>query len=230
MTTKKREEKKKKRGRSSFHTSGSPKELPSTNSESPPCQKVSNMATQPELHLGFSLDFLPHRKVEVNLKGADLKAHTAIIAQSGSGKSFSLGRLLEEIASKTNGRILILDPNSDFVKFSKVNDKAWPEDANKRRYFSKTDSLENFKERMENVTFRVYTQREATCLGLPAGKAERAPVSIPWAQLTAGQRAIYLEVSTAEDAEAVSAITAATTIFNDDNFKQRANIGSRIGT
>jgi hypothetical protein len=40
--------------------------------------------------------------------------HTIIVAQSGSGKSFFVGRLVEEILLRTKSRILILDPNSDF--------------------------------------------------------------------------------------------------------------------
>jgi len=48
--------------------------------------------------------------------GPGLKAHTLIVGQSGSGKSFMLGRFLEEIAAKTSARMVILDPNSDFVE------------------------------------------------------------------------------------------------------------------
>lgn len=44
--------------------------------------------------------------------------HTAIVAQSGSGKSFFLGRLVEEILLQTKARCLILDPNADFRRFS----------------------------------------------------------------------------------------------------------------
>jgi hypothetical protein len=59
------------------------------------------------------------------LRAKGLPAHMAVIAQSGSGKSFMLGRMLEEIAGKTLARFLILDPNSDFVKFSVVDNDAW---------------------------------------------------------------------------------------------------------
>ena len=44
--------------------------------------------------------------------------HTVIVAQSGSGKSFFLGRLIEEILLKTRSRVLILDMNSDFRKIA----------------------------------------------------------------------------------------------------------------
>ena len=47
-------------------------------------------------------------------------AHTVIVAQSGSGKSFFLGRLIEEIILQTRARCVILDPNADFRKISDV--------------------------------------------------------------------------------------------------------------
>src|SRR5438552_7578903 len=55
-----------------------------------------------------------------------LDTHTAIIAQSGSGKSFFLGRLLEEILLKTKSKCIVLDPNSDFKKIYEVEaDTLW---------------------------------------------------------------------------------------------------------
>lgn len=64
--------------------------------------------------------------------------HTVIVAQSGSGKSFFLGRVLEEILLKTRGRVLILDSNSDFRKFAEAkSDKYWVE-PEKYRYNRKT--------------------------------------------------------------------------------------------
>lgn len=54
--------------------------------------------------------------------------HTAIIAQSGSGKSFFLGRIVEEIMLRTKARCLILDPNADFRKVRKVEGESlWDE-------------------------------------------------------------------------------------------------------
>src|SRR5712691_8534306 len=54
-----------------------------------------------------------------------LGCHTAVLAQSGSGKSFMIGRLLEELLLKTKARIVVLDPNSDFVRLPETDDSAW---------------------------------------------------------------------------------------------------------
>jgi hypothetical protein len=51
--------------------------------------------------------------------------HTAVIAQSGSGKSFFLGRYLEEVVLRTEARVTIFDPNADFRRFYETNDRVW---------------------------------------------------------------------------------------------------------
>jgi hypothetical protein len=56
---------------------------------------------------------------------ADLMdSHTVIVAQSGSGKSFFLGRLVEELLMRTKCRCLIFDPNGDFSRMDQINEDA----------------------------------------------------------------------------------------------------------
>ncbi|MDW0169591.1 MAG: DUF87 domain-containing protein [Nitrososphaeraceae archaeon] len=45
------------------------------------------------------------------------------MAQSGSGKSFFLGRLIEEIKIKSKARCLNLDPNGDFTKINEIDEE-----------------------------------------------------------------------------------------------------------
>jgi hypothetical protein len=54
-----------------------------------------------------------------------LACHTAVLAQSGSGKSFLVGRLIEEILLNTKARVVVLDPNSDFVRLPEIDNAAW---------------------------------------------------------------------------------------------------------
>jgi DNA helicase HerA-like ATPase len=46
--------------------------------------------------------------------------HTFLCGQSGSGKTYSLGVILERLLTETDLRIVVLDPNSDFVRLSEV--------------------------------------------------------------------------------------------------------------
>src|SRR6266478_4629063 len=107
------------------------------------------------LQVGLMLDALP-TKVPVQLRPEGLAAHTAIIAQSGSGKSFMLGRLLEELVGKTKARLLILDPNSDFATFQAVDEASW-EHQERKPFFTIEDTLSAFKQRWGGVGFSVLT-------------------------------------------------------------------------
>lgn len=61
--------------------------------------------------------------------------HMAVLAQSGSGKSFMVGRLIEELLIKTKARVVVLDPNSDFVCLGDANPKPWTEPAISKWFF-----------------------------------------------------------------------------------------------
>jgi DNA helicase HerA-like ATPase len=50
--------------------------------------------------------------------------HTFLCGQSGSGKTYSLGLVLERLLLETDLRMVILDPNSDFVRLGHVRDGA----------------------------------------------------------------------------------------------------------
>lgn len=65
----------------------------------------------------------------VEIEPETIAAHTIIIAQTGSGKSFFIGRLLEEILIKTKSRCLILDPNGDFLRLSEIESESLWENA-----------------------------------------------------------------------------------------------------
>lgn len=57
-------------------------------------------------------------QVRARINGAGFDRHTLLCGQSGSGKTFSLGVLLERLLLETDLRMLIIDPNSDFVHLS----------------------------------------------------------------------------------------------------------------
>jgi uncharacterized protein len=49
--------------------------------------------------------------------------HTFFCGQSGSGKTYSLGVVLEQLLLETGLQIVILDPNSDFARLDQVRDE-----------------------------------------------------------------------------------------------------------
>jgi uncharacterized protein len=52
--------------------------------------------------------------------------HTFLCGQSGSGKTYSLGVILEQLLIETDLRMVVLDPNSDFVRLGQVRVGADP--------------------------------------------------------------------------------------------------------
>ena len=62
----------------------------------------------------------------VSLEAGGFDRHTFLCGQSGSGKSYSLGLLLEQLLLETQLRIVILDPNSDFARLPELREGAEP--------------------------------------------------------------------------------------------------------
>jgi hypothetical protein len=60
--------------------------------------------------------------VPMLLKADGFGRHTFLCGQSGSGKSYALGVILEQLLLRTDLRILVLDPNSDFVKLNELRE------------------------------------------------------------------------------------------------------------
>jgi hypothetical protein len=56
------------------------------------------------------------------LQAAGFGRHTLVCGQSGSGKTYSLGVILERLLLETDLRIAVLDPNSDYVRLGELAD------------------------------------------------------------------------------------------------------------
>jgi DNA helicase HerA-like ATPase len=69
------------------------------------------------------------RGVPFGLDAAGFGRHTFICGQSGSGKTYALGVLLERLLMTTNLRVVVLDPNSDYVRLGETRADAEPEAA-----------------------------------------------------------------------------------------------------
>jgi uncharacterized protein len=60
------------------------------------------------------------------LDGSGFGRHTLLCGQSGSGKTYSLGVLLERLLMETSLRVVVLDPNSDYVRLGETRAEADP--------------------------------------------------------------------------------------------------------
>ncbi|HEY9471036.1 MAG TPA: DUF87 domain-containing protein, partial [Propionibacteriaceae bacterium] len=64
--------------------------------------------------------------VAATLDAGGFNRHSFMCGQSGSGKTYSLGLVLERLLMGTSLRMIILDPNSDYVRLSEARDNADP--------------------------------------------------------------------------------------------------------
>jgi DNA helicase HerA-like ATPase len=60
--------------------------------------------------------------VALELDAAAFRRHTFLCGQSGSGKTYALGTILERLLLETNLRIVVLDPNSDFTRLAETRE------------------------------------------------------------------------------------------------------------
>jgi DNA helicase HerA-like ATPase len=63
------------------------------------------------------------------IDGARFNRHTFWCGQSGSGKTYALGVVLEQLLLQTELPVAILDPNADFTELARTRDDADPGDA-----------------------------------------------------------------------------------------------------
>jgi DNA helicase HerA-like ATPase len=64
--------------------------------------------------------------VRFTLDAGGFNRHTFFCGQSGSGKTYALGTVLERLLLETSLRIVVLDPNSDFVRLGRVRSDVEP--------------------------------------------------------------------------------------------------------
>lgn len=77
----------------------------------------------PGFDVGYSLG-AEKGKARVQLQPKGFRRHTFMCGQSRSGKTFALGVILEQILLSDNApRVIIIDPNSDFVRLNEIRSK-----------------------------------------------------------------------------------------------------------
>ena len=77
-------------------------------------------------------DLLLAPGVPATLDAGGFNRHTFMCGQSGSGKTYSLGLVLEQLLVETSLRIIILDPNSDYVRLAETREEV--DDATAKAY------------------------------------------------------------------------------------------------
>lgn len=67
--------------------------------------------------------------VQARMRAQGFGRHTFLCGQSGSGKTYALGVILEQLLLHTEMRMVVLDPNADFVRLGETLPEADRDDA-----------------------------------------------------------------------------------------------------
>jgi DNA helicase HerA-like ATPase len=126
--------------------------------------------------------------VAAHLRSKGFARHTFLCGQSGSGKTYTLGVILERLLLDTDIRIAVIDPNSDYVNLGSVQ-------AKESTGFS-DDDYQDLASRYEAVASRVHVAGGA-------GSANR--LQVRFGRLTFRQQTMVLGLDPLSDAEEYNA-------------------------
>lgn len=127
------------------------------------------------------------KKCRVFLNAGNFNRHTFLTGQSRSGKSFAMGVILEQLLLKTSLRLIVIDPNSDFAKLSKLREL---EGVNKVRPVHLSSA--EYNEVKDNYASRT---TDVSVLGMPETPDEKhKPLRVRFSELTAVEKPAVLRL------------------------------------
>jgi len=100
------------------------------------------------LHIGYLIS-RPTIPVYISING--FKRHLAILAQTGAGKSYTVGVLVEELLAK-GATVIVIDPHADYVFLSRKVDGSLYDYADRIKVFRNPNSTGRYsEEELDNV-------------------------------------------------------------------------------
>ena len=136
------------------------------------------------------------RGVQFGLDARGFGRHTFVCGQSGSGKTYALGVLLERLLMETSLRVVVLDPNSDYVRLGETRGDADASEA--ERFASVAGSVE-----------------------VRSGASGPARVSVRFRDLNPAQQAALLRLDPLADREEYAELSA---LVEDERIRSLADL------
>src|SRR3954454_22839253 len=132
----------------------------------------------------------------VQLAAAGFTRHTFLCGQSGSGKTYTLGLLIEQLLLRTDLKVIVIDPNSDYVHVTEIDREGLTEDE-RRRADALPDRVKVFRHHGVNR------------------------LRIRYGRLPLDQQALALELDPIEDAELYDSLRRVTQGMADTEYSLR---------
>jgi uncharacterized protein len=136
------------------------------------------------------------RGVHFGLDAGGFGRHTFVCGQSGSGKTYALGVLLERLLMETSLRVVVLDPNSDYVRLGETRSDADASEA--ERFASVAASVE-----------------------VRSGASGPGRVSVRFRDLNPAQQAALLRLDPLADREEYAELSA---LVEDERIRSLADV------
>jgi DNA helicase HerA-like ATPase len=147
---------------------------------------------------GLEIGRLRDSAVPARLKASGFARHTFLCGQSGSGKTFSLGVVLERLLLETDLPLVVIDPNSDYVNLGRMAGRTAV-----NRFRSTAMSRDEY-----DVLVERYAARADVVVA--SAKGGDLPLLIHLSDLTLDEQALVLQVDPIVDADEFSALRSAT--------------------
>jgi hypothetical protein len=171
-------------------------------------------AKSDDLSIGTALYTDGNARVVLLSKGFD--SHTFLCGQSGSGKTFSLGIVLEQLLVNTPLRIVVIDPNSDFVNLSKRRTK--------KDFFGETAPTPAESKQYGDLVKR-YKRVLPKLFIVQPGRNKKNPLLVRFSDLEPDHQATVLHMDPLADREEFNAFRRIT-----EEFKKKPYTLSQIMT
>lgn len=136
--------------------------------------------------------------VRATLRAKGFDRHTFLCGQSGSGKTFALGVILERLLLQTDLRIVVLDPNSDFVGLDRIRPLADVNGTSSREL--SPESYGEISERYRRIVPRLKVVRPA-----PYAQDPSELLRIRFSDLERHEQGLVLEMDPLRDREEFNA-------------------------
>ncbi|HSK99999.1 MAG TPA: ATP-binding protein [Rubrobacteraceae bacterium] len=150
-------------------------------------------------------------RLRTRLRADGFDRHTFLCGQSGSGKTFALGVVLERLLLETDLRIIILDPNSDFVRLDRIRSLA---------EVNRTSSREVSPESYEEISERYRLVVPGLKIVRPAPYAEHPSnlLRIRFSDLERHEQGLVLDMDPLRDREEFNAYRRAIEGLSRDRY------------
>ncbi len=153
---------------------------------------------RPALEIG-SLRGRTEAKASLLATGFD--RHTFLCGQSGSGKTYALGIMLERLLLETRLRLIIIDPNSDFVHLGEM--RSFEELAAQSGDTITPETYEDMRARYDAATRNIRVMR-------PVARGQQSPdaLRLRFSELHPRVQGLVLQIDPLEDMEEYSSMRA----------------------